>query len=1071
LGPQSGISLAACAHAAEVRRLLDGTLDETLAEAVSAHLDACAACRRLVTADADAGRLEDDLKWAAEAERSQTPDIHPPLRRLNELLTDYEVLSEKGRGGMGVVYRARHRKLNRLVALKVLPALLGAVRPDAIARFRREAELAARLEHTNIVGVYDYGEVEGTLYYAMQLIEGRTLRDILHEIQETGAIDVVVGAAGSSDARSLTGDVPQAAQPSAVGEPRNDVVEPSAQSAIRGQVPRVGPQSKIQRLGSSGGSDRAYYRQVARWMAQVAEGLQYAHEHGVVHRDVKPSNLLVNSDGRMMISDFGLARGQDVPSMTASRALLGTARYMSPEQVDEHGGRVDGRTDVYGLGATLYELLALRPMFAAADDREVLDCVLNKEPVPPRRCVRRVPAELETICLKAVEKDPAQRYQTAQDLRDDLERWLLDLPITARRPSTLVRVGKFVRRRKLPVALGAAAVVLLVAASVFYVANRTSHREAAAAQSLAESRRVQLLVDETEQELSAGRLASALEKANAGLAEQPDSADLLRLRGEVLHHLGREDEALAIYERLLARDPDDWKTQYGMIFLLQTNEASPLFHYDKAESVRRTIPREERQRRVAHHREQVLRIRPESAEAYYLLAEAEADPHRAITLLDQALERCPTLGEALLARSRRYHQIGDAPAMLLDAERATTHRPGWAVMHGQRADAFSVLGRHKEAEEAYTAAIEREPQYAAWWHNRGLEKCSLGRFAEALGDANRAVELDPDFAYAYLGRARAQAGLGRMDQALADYARALELSPADVEIYQERGAAYLNAGKLEDATADMTRVIELAPSDARAYGNRAVAYIVMKRYDRAIADLTRCIELEPRNAKAHRNRGHARALNEQYVEAVSDYTRAMEIEPGVPGDLSSRANLFIYLGQYEKAIADLTRLIELGEGPASVLLQRGMAYELSDAPRLALADYVRASAQAGPTGQYAKLGQYILLRQGRQAETAAAVLAGRDATDASAAWTDRLFALFAGELTADDLLAAAATDDERAEAYFYIGRQALLDGKPDAAREAFTKCVALQRSEVLETDFARALLKQVEGRAAAGRAD
>lgn len=167
---------------------------EAQTEELAAHLDGCAACRQVAEAVAKQADLEHDLNRAADVQAKTHVDVSVPLARLNELLSDYEVLGEIGRGGMGIVYRARQLKLNRVVALKVLPALLGVVRPDAIARFRREAELAAALEHTNIIGVYDFGEVDGTLYYAMQLIEGRSLRDILREINDTGAIDVVLGA-------------------------------------------------------------------------------------------------------------------------------------------------------------------------------------------------------------------------------------------------------------------------------------------------------------------------------------------------------------------------------------------------------------------------------------------------------------------------------------------------------------------------------------------------------------------------------------------------------------------------------------------------------------------------------------------------------------------------------------------------------------------------------------------------------------------------------------------------------------------------------------------------------------
>ena len=916
---------------------------------------------------------------------------------------------------------------------------------------------AARLEHTNIIGVYDFGEVDGTLYYAMQLIEGRSLREVLSEIEHSGAIDVVIGepigssarGAGSDASSSLTPDKSPAASPSDA-----DGMRPSRGDESRASLP-------LTRVGSSSATDRAYYRRVAEWIACVAEALDYAHEQGVIHRDVKPSNLLLANNGRLMISDFGLARGSGTGTMTASRALLGTARYMSPEQVGEPGGPIDRRVDVYGLGATLYELLAFRPMFAGANDREVLDSVLNKEPPPPRRFVRQVPRELETICLKAVEKRREARYETARDLADDLRRWLLDLPIHARRPSLAVRAVKFVRRRKLPVAMGAVAASLLVIAALLYAGYSASQREAERSQSLAASQRIEVICRDARADFKAGRFGAAIERADRGLAQDPESIDLLHLRGQCLHMLNREEEALAIYEGLLTRNPDDWNTHYQFQFLLLTDgDPSPLTSLAGPGSITRTMPDDERRRRLEFHCDEVLRLHPDSAPAYYLQARRETDAQRAIALLDKALELGPGRSEVLMARSRRYHQVGDHEAMLLDAERGVTLFPGWSVFHGQRGMALLNLGRHAEAEAAYDEAIRCDPDFGLWWHQRGLQKERLGRYAEALADANRAIELEPEFVLAYLGRAQAQAGLGQVDLALADYDRAISLAPDNPEIYVERSLLLFAAGNMEDAAADLDRVIELQPDRVLAWHDRAAAYIRMKRYDRAISDLTRCIELEPASALAYRDRGRALELQGKYVESVADYTSAIELEPGVPGDLSRRASMQFYLGRYEEAVADYTELIKLKPSQA-VLMQRGMAYELIDAERLALADYKRVSEANGRTGAYGQLWRHILLRQtGRDQE--AADLLSEHAADAGDGWTDRLFDLFAGELTPNNLLAAAATDDERAEAYYYIGRKELLDAKQTAAHAAFEQCLSLNREGVLETDFTRALLARLD---------
>src|SRR5439155_7866541 len=227
---------------------------------------------------------------------------------------------------------------------------------------------------------------------------------------------------------------------------------------------------------SSGG---AYFDTVARIIAEVADALEYAHQQGVIHRDIKPSNLLLSSAGRLSINDFGLARMLEQPGMTMSGEFVGTPAYMSPEQITAGRTPLDHRTDIYSLGATLYELLTLQPPFTGRQRDQVLAQIVQKEPKAPRKLNKKVPVDLETICLKALEKDPDRRYQTAGAMAEDLRRYVNRFAISARRAGPVQRLVKWVKRRP-AVAASLGCVLLAVCAALLfgYQAHRAEQQRA-----------------------------------------------------------------------------------------------------------------------------------------------------------------------------------------------------------------------------------------------------------------------------------------------------------------------------------------------------------------------------------------------------------------------------------------------------------------------------------------------------------------------------------------------------------------------------------------------------------------
>ena len=412
----------------------------------------------------------------ATGPHAQTATSEGPAPRQ---LGEYRILREVARGGMGIVYEAVQESLGRHVALKVLP-FQSLADANHLERFRREAQAAAKLHHTNIVPVFGVGEHEGVHYFAMQFIQGQPLNSVLHELKCRRQLR-------TPDA----GDPAEAPSSFPAGRRNLELTANLADGLRTGRFPgkdevhcdgpedgpshRVDPvdQSSI-RPGSSSAmvsgdksdlsvqSDTRYFRSVARVGVQVAEALEYAHQQGIVHRDIKPSNLLLDTQGIVWVTDFGLAKAEGTDELTGPGDLLGTLRYMAPERFQ---GKADPRSDVYSLGLTLYEMVALRPAFAAAERAQLIERMLHAEPPRPRQLDVSIPRDLETLILKAIAKEPARRYQTAGELAADLQRFLADRPIKARRSTATEQFVRWCRRNPwLAGAIIAAAVLTTVLA-------------------------------------------------------------------------------------------------------------------------------------------------------------------------------------------------------------------------------------------------------------------------------------------------------------------------------------------------------------------------------------------------------------------------------------------------------------------------------------------------------------------------------------------------------------------------------------------------------------------------------
>jgi serine/threonine protein kinase len=437
---------------------------------------------------------------------------------------------------MGVVYEAVQRSLGRRVALKVLP-FAAALDAKQLRRFKNEAQAAAHLHHTNIVPVYAVGSERGVHYYAMQLIEGQNLASLIDGLRRQASPAGAV-APRPEPASAPTGPYPPPPAPSPLPP-----LPPGERGRGEGDT-RPEPAARVSTQRSQRPAE--FFRTAARLAAQAAEALDHAHQLGVVHRDVKPANILIDDAGHVWITDFGLAQFHADAGLTQTGDLVGTLRYMSPEQAEGRRVVLDHRTDVYSLGATLYELLTLRPIFEGEDRKTLLCQIMCDEPRPPRSIDRAIPPELETIVLKAVGKAPAERYATARDFADDLNRFLRHEPIQARRPTLIQRTRKWLwRHPSVPVA-AVLLLMLLAAGSLTAACLIQGEKENTKAALQGERRRAQ----EAEDRLALAK-RSVDEMIEVGEVDLADKPGMETVRKRLL------ESALVYYQEFIAARKDD----------------------------------------------------------------------------------------------------------------------------------------------------------------------------------------------------------------------------------------------------------------------------------------------------------------------------------------------------------------------------------------------------------------------------------------------------------------------------------------------------------------------------------
>lgn len=855
--------------------------DRRIAEIVAGCADRVNA-GRIVDLDrivAESPDLAPDLEIALETLLSlgSTPEI--PKALVGKRLGDFHIVRGIGRGGMGVVYEARQESLDRAVALKVLPSsLLG--RDSAVRRFVREARVAARLQHPNVVTTFGMGIESDTPYFAMELVDGETLGEILERRGRPAA-------------------------------PAEKSPSPTAFDAEELQLES--------------------FLEIARLFAGVAQGLQHAHARGVIHRDIKPSNLILDRTGALRILDFGLARLEGDERLTLSNDLVGTPLYMSPEQAARKKIEVGAPTDIYSLGATLYEALTLLAPFRGSDFNDTLQQILTRDPVPPRKIQPRIPASLETIVLKCMSKEPRDRYLTSEALAQDLLRAARGDAIEARPQSLLERTLRRTQRHRTKLLLGTVICALMISLVLVLIShqNQTELRRLAEYGPLVETAARQMQfrhqtnalhdVGDIAFEMQAffGGISSLTEfigtdqrtLALRAIVDLTKACELLPQRPEGFYHrakaymiLQRFPEAEKDLDRAEANDPDFVPALMLRATLREIegrNDAATALHREASNRATSAWSKCWVQAQLSMGNRAFL----EAVESFgrLLSIESEGNP--------------PFLGfsvDARLGRGVARLNLHDYEGAIDDFAYARAHwqdAAGPGLLLGR---AHLSAGEAQRAHRIFTRVYDGAPfqdEVANWI---AITYYDHADFDTALGWMDR---IDEDFLRA-TGRAFVLISKESYDEAIEASDRCIALQPKSSIGWMLKGLAYFQRDRLQHperlqlAYEMEKKAFEVDPQNPTAQCGFGVALVESGQVDRGISMLTQSLEIVEKNLVAHYYLGKAHELKGDLESAAGSYLSAIALAPGDPDSSARLAGIRIRQGRIPEARSLIDQVLE-----------------------------------------------------------------------------------------------------------------------------------------------------------------
>ncbi len=663
-----------------------------------------------------------------------------------------------------------------------------------------------------------------------------------------------------------------------------------------------------------------------------ALAVQHAHDKGIIHRDIKPSNIMISKAGQTYVTDFGLARRiSSREQLTVSGASIGTPSFMSPEQAEGRSHQVDGTTDVYSLGATLYALLTRRAPFDGDSAFMVMLQVIREDPPLPTEIRPEIGKDLETIILKCLEKLPKNRYATADDLANELNRYLDQEPIHAVPVPPLRRWARKIIRKKQPITIAVAILLFTFSLGLFLwnaspkPATTPEPAPVTAGEEFREKlgERLQTIGDQIQQlrysyyikniDLSRQlrELRAGLEGLENSLDDQP--ADLAapgwKMAGIGWYVYGHRTRSEAALLRAGNELPEDTEIRFhlGRIYLDRSRStfleevAIPLEDARKSPSVWIAKAKKYFQQKEAN-REKAPGIDQDLIQLYLALTKGKKEWVRK---------------EAEEGWKKNEKRLGSEEYWILMGM-ATT--PDLAITD-------------------YTEAIERRPHYDTGYFLRGWSYAIVGNSENALEDLNMAIRINPRLSLAYHERAQIRAGKGLSEKALQDYNRTIELSPNFTNAYNNRGVFYFDRKQWTEAIQDFSRVIELEPTLGIPYSNRGEIYRIQGELEKAMEDCNLAIQYSSNHPTFYSNRGHVYFDREDYENAIQDYTQAIALAPNAAAFSYYRGLARFEFGSLEKALEDFSRALELNPDMANAHLYRARTHEGMEKWQEAVDDY------------------------------------------------------------------------------------------------------------------------------------